>query len=265
MDIDCPRCGYVRQARDSAPASECPRCGIIYEKWRGQTVQPRVEPSRELTVDTGAESGPALLATRLLGALLFVRPQVNRWTFYGHAAVLAVLVLWGLKFIAMDMETNEIGSSPMHLVNLVFHEAGHILFMPFGTFMTILGGSLDQLLVPLVVMVAFLVKDGNAFGASVGLWWFGQSLMDLAPYINDARAQKLMLLGGVTGADMPGIHDWGNVLNALEIIRYDHAIARGADWGGTLLMLAAMAWGGYIVYREYRNIDPDYIAFEGEG
>ena len=32
--------------------------------------------------------------------------------------------------------------------NLVMHEAGHVLFMFFGEFMTILGGSLFQVLAP---------------------------------------------------------------------------------------------------------------------
>jgi hypothetical protein len=45
-----------------------------------------------------------------------------------------------------------------HLVNLPFHEAGHIIFRPFGRLMTSLGGSMMQVLVPLVCMAVFLVK-----------------------------------------------------------------------------------------------------------
>lgn len=30
---ECPKCGYVRQATDTAPDYECPRCGIVYEKF----------------------------------------------------------------------------------------------------------------------------------------------------------------------------------------------------------------------------------------
>ena len=33
-DEPCPKCGYVRQAVETVPASECPHCGIIYEKFR---------------------------------------------------------------------------------------------------------------------------------------------------------------------------------------------------------------------------------------
>lgn len=33
-------------------------------------------------------------------------------------------------------------------VDLVFHEAGHVIFGPFGEFIGILGGSLMQVLIP---------------------------------------------------------------------------------------------------------------------
>jgi len=84
---------------------------------------------------------------------------------------------------------------------LPFHEAGHILFGFFGRFIGVLGGSLMQLLVPAIVLCAFVYRR-NVFGGAVGLWWLGESCLDLAPYIDDARAGQLMLLGGVTGREV---------------------------------------------------------------
>jgi hypothetical protein len=46
----------------------------------------------------------------------------------------------------------------LHGINLIFHEAGHILFMPFGRFMKILGGSLNQILIPAIVSSYFFFK-----------------------------------------------------------------------------------------------------------
>ena len=69
--------------------------------------------------------------------------------------------------------------------------------------MTSLGGSLGQLLMPLICLIVFLIKTKDAFAVSVSLWWFGENFMDLASYINDARARKLMLLGGNTGRNAP--------------------------------------------------------------
>ena len=45
----------------------------------------------------------------------------------------------------------------------MFHEAGHILFSPFGRFMTVLGGSLTQVLVPLLCAGAFLWQTRDPF------------------------------------------------------------------------------------------------------
>jgi hypothetical protein len=178
--------------------------------------------------------------------------RVNPFFFAGRVAVYVGLVAWGVKFIVTPMETNYVGASFMHNINLPFHEAGHLIFMPFGRFMTVLGGSLGQLLMPLICLGAFLYHE-NAFGASVALWWFAESLMDLAPYINDARDLQLILLGGVTGQEVEG-HDWEFLLTNLGWLKYDHALAHAAYRSGALLMVLTFLWGGYLLYRQYRNL-----------
>ena len=112
------------------------------------------------------------------------------------------VVLQGLLYVGMliwswplSIEFGAALTSFLHGVNLVFHEAGHILLPPFGPLLTALGGSLTQIAVPLLCLVA-LARHGDRFGASVALWWTGENLLDLAPYITDARALELMLLVG---------------------------------------------------------------------
>jgi hypothetical protein len=163
--------------------------------------------------------------------------------------------VWGLYFVSLDLRTNEIGASFMHRVNLVFHEAGHVLFMPFGHFMMVLGGMLGQLLMPAIAGSVLLLKNRDPFGASVALWWLGQSVMDAAPYINDARDLQLMLLGGGTGADRPGTHDWESILLDLGLIEHERAIALAADRLGEALLLAALAWGAAVLYRQSRGLE----------
>ena len=143
----------------------------------------------------------------------------------------------------------------MHNINLVFHEAGHVLFVPFGDFMMVLGGSLGQLMMPMVVLLTFLLRYHNPFGAAVSLWWFAQSCMDLAPYIGDARRGELLLLGGVTGMEAPGFHDWRNLLSRTGMLHHDHRIASVVDIAGETLMWVALAWAAVILYRQYGNID----------
>ena len=79
-------------------------------------------------------------------------------TFYGRAAVFVGMVWWGWIFIGTPLETNYTGESFLHLINLPFHEAGHVIFIPFGRFMTILGGTLGQILMPMICLGTFLVK-----------------------------------------------------------------------------------------------------------
>jgi hypothetical protein len=48
---NCPKCGYERQPRDTAPDYECPKCGIIYSKFRtpaiaGQSLSPETTKTR---------------------------------------------------------------------------------------------------------------------------------------------------------------------------------------------------------------------------
>jgi hypothetical protein len=116
--------------------------------------------------------------------------------------------------------------------------------------MQILGGTLGQLLIPAIVGGTFIYQQ-QPYSASIGLWWLGESFMDIAPYIDDARAGQLMLLGGVTGSEVEDYHDWEGILSRLGIMPYDHALARFAFALGVVIMLSALCWGGYIIWREY--------------
>ena len=117
--------------------------------------------------------------------------------------------------------------------------------------MQILGGTLGQLLIPAIVGGTFIYQH-QPYSASIGLWWLGESLMDIAPYIDDARAGQLMLLGGVTGSEVEDYHDWEGILSRLGMMQYDHALARFAFALGVVIMLSALCWGGSILWGEYR-------------
>src|SRR5688500_11123274 len=142
----------------------------------------------------------------------------------------AVLVVLTWRFARMPLDGSDSGGF-LHLQNLVFHEAGHFIFMPFGRFMTVLGGSLLQIVIPLVCAGAFLWQEHNRFAAAVCLWWTGQNFVDLAPYISDARRLQLPLLGGRTGAEVEG-HDWEYLLTALGWVHLDEALGRTAHFVG---------------------------------
>ena len=73
--------------------------------------------------------------------------------------------------------------------------------------------------------------------------------MDIAPYIADARALQLTLIGGRTGAEVEG-HDWEYLLTALGLLQWDVVIARVAHLAGSVVMAAALAWTITLVLRQ---------------
>ena len=144
----------------------------------------------------------------------------------------------------------------LHLPNLVFHEAGHVLLMPFGRFMCVLGGSLLQVLVPLICAAAFYRQQRDRFATAICAWWAGQSLIDLAPYVADARALRLVLLGGRTGAEVEG-HDWEYLLTATGLLQWDVALGTLTHFAGSLAMTGALVWAALLVARREEDRDSD--------
>jgi hypothetical protein len=168
-----------------------------------------------------------------------------------RGVLLAVLALWTWRFAAHPLDQTIVGDSFLHLVNLVFHEAGHIIFVPFGAFMTSLGGSLLQVIVPVVCAIALLKKEDH-FGALVAGWWAGQNLVDLGPYIADARALQIVLLGGATGAEVEG-HDWEAILTSLGWLHLDRRLGVAAHAIGSVVMLACLAAAGWTAWELHRR------------
>jgi hypothetical protein len=169
---------------------------------------------------------------------------VTRWS---RIAFVAGLALWTVWFARTPISDDAMESF-LHLPDLVFHEAGHIIFSPFGRFMTVLGGSLLQLLIPVIAAVSF-VRQEQMFGAAVCAWWTGQNLVDLAPYIADARSLKLTLIGGRTGAEVEG-HDWEFILYQLGVAHHDRALGYTAHAIGILIMAGSLVYAGRAILRD---------------
>jgi hypothetical protein len=193
------------------------------------------------------------LVARLKDLIFAIEEKTNPFYFSGRVILFLGIFIWGSIFIFKPIASNYAGESFLHLINLPFHEAGHIFFSFFGRFLHVLGGSLLQVIIPAVCLVAFLMRR-EPFSASIGLWWVGQSFIDMAPYINDARAGQLVLIGGVTGQEAPDFHDWNVLLGMTGLLNYDRVIAHLAKYTGVVLILLALLWGGYSLLIQYRNI-----------
>lgn len=246
----CPKCSFDQP--DSS--AECARCGIVFEKYRADKPSGgRYYRRLPKTECADGDSGGSVIRELLFG----VNPGAGAASLIGRSLFFVLMVGWGQRFIFSSVESNYAGNSFMHLVNLPFHEAGHVIFRIFGRFMTTLGGSLMQLLIPLICLLTFLLKSRDAFGASVSLWWFGENFIDLAPYINDARRLELILIGGVTGKEVEDFHDWEFILRETGCLKLDHLLAGAARGIGSFLMVCSIFWGGYLLFRHLRSLRSD--------
>ena len=149
----------------------------------------------------------------------------NTFTKYG-AISRGLLAFWLLGIACYSAELNSAFKNsflcfiffyiPLGFLTLI-HEAGHFFLVWANTFFHFAGGSLFQWFVPMGVALRFYFK--NLF---ISTWVFtgifGISLLKSAPYIADARAEKLILLGG-------GEHDWKYMLGSLGLLQQDQNLA----------------------------------------
>ncbi len=237
--MNCPKCGHKQNDENT----ECVHCGLIFSRYKP------LDYSR--MPDRQSSSGNVPLIKRTYRYLFHTGDKTEVAFFAGRLIVFILLLIWSVKFFQSSIADNYMGKSFMHLVNLPFHEAGHLVFLPFGKVLHSLGGSLGQIIMPLVCALVLLIGTRDTFGASIALWWTGESMLDMAPYIDDARSMTLPLLGGNTGSSAPyGFHDWNFVLSELNLLRYDHLFANIAFTGGRLIMSLALLWGLALLVRQ---------------
>lgn len=253
----CPKCGYQRRDTDSAPPGECPSCGVIYEKFLARQAQ-FAAGTRIEGVYTGYAAEPSL--RQQLWADLWTLPEtVDPVVLGGQLIVWGGSVVWGLWLILHHWNSTAVLESFLHRVNLPFHEFGHLLFRPFGQWMMYLGGSLFQILLPLLIAGYFLWRQRQPFSASVCLWWCAQNFVDVAPYVGDATNMFLPLTGEWSD-DIVDVrayrHDWHNILEPLGWLPYDHRLAVLCKATGVVLMVLAWAWGAMLLRRQWERVQP---------
>lgn len=243
--MKCPKC----QVEQNDTNTTCIHCGVVFEKYFKYN-PPSKDCSTTSPTPISQQNNISIKET-----LLYPGNNVDSPSVYSRAAVLIIISIWGFSLIFSSIASNAAGSSFLHLINLPFHEAGHVIFRPFGEFMTSLGGTLGQLAIPLICFYVFLIKQHNTFASSICAWWFGENFLDIAPYINDARAGQLLLLGGNYGHSSPyGFHDWEYLLTETGLLQYDQAIAVGAHFIGSIIMISSVIWGAIIVFKQFKML-----------
>jgi hypothetical protein len=112
------------------------------------------------------------------------------------------------------------------------HELGHLVFAPFGEFLSVAGGSIAQIALPAAAALLFL-KRQDRYAIAVCGCWLAVSLGQLGVYVADARAESLDLVSfSAEGA----VHDWNYLLERMHLLRDDVQLGHFAKFVGWLVL-----------------------------
>ena len=180
--------------------------------------------------------------------LLDVPDDVPKATWLGRIALLAVVSLWGMGVVFARMTEPP---TVLHLTVILFHEAGHVFFAPFGEVLRVAGGTLGQLLVPLACAVA-LHRSGDNFGAAIAAAWLALSLVDASVYAYDAADPVLPLIGGGTGADR--FHDFVFLFERFGQLAHARGWAVSMKVVGGLVLSLSLVWAAVLLFLQSERL-----------
>lgn len=146
----------------------------------------------------------------------------------------AIVAAAGLYFLVTRRDYGFLDAA-----DLFVHEMGHLVFAMFGEPLRMAGGTLLQIIVPLLLAFGFL-KGNYRPGVQFSLFWLGQNFLNISVYAQDARAQVLPLVGGPHAR-----HDWHWMLGQLGLLPFDQAV------GFFFIGLAVAAFAAAVMAPRY--------------
>jgi hypothetical protein len=156
-----------------------------------------------------------------------------------------------LLFVLLWMAWGYLGD-PLHRsifdgLTLGFHEMGHAALSWLGVrILTVAGGTIFQMAIPLAAGAYLLYKQRDPFGAAVCVFWLGTSLFNAGIYAADARAQALPLVSPFGPVDVDS-HDWTVMLLRFGMLTKDEAIGAALRQGGIAAMFLSIAAGAWVL------------------
>jgi len=174
-----------------------------------------------------------------------VHAEARAWAAGRNWLVRAPLVLW-LAWIGVRQFGDAEYASLLGALNLGIHEAGHMVFRPFGDVMTVAGGSLLQCLAPLAAMWMFR-RQPDWFGAAFCLGWLGTNLHSVGTYMGDAEAMRLPLV--TVGSAESVTHDWRFLFERFGLLHRCETIGALTHGLAHLLMAASVAACAWLLWR----------------
>ena len=172
------------------------------------------------------------------------------FTIFNHLWLLYLVYL--IYYVSTDYQTL-IGREhepffimAMDMVDLFIHEAGHFFFSLFGQVIYFMGGSLFQVILPIVFLIVFARTSIRSM--SFSLFWIGESMVNVSIYIGDAQWKRLPLIS------RHATHDWNWLCVHLNLLDYAESIASVVNIIGILTCIAALGIGIYCIAKDMREI-----------
>src|SRR5260221_5400713 len=178
--------------------------------------------------------------------MAFLEDQLGSWKPVSRLAGIAWLCFYALFLLYAFLDRS--GFLILDYVNLLIHEGGHFFFSWFGNTIMILGGTLGELLVPLLCALYFFWQR-ETVGFTFSVFWFFENFSYIGAYMADARTASLPLVRSGDSDLEILFTQWGLLAQDQKI----GAITRTLGWLG---MLATVAWLAYRVRHAAQSNTP---------
>jgi len=162
-------------------------------------------------------------------------------------AILIFCAYFAIRPMVTDpLAPTDLATGAIKALTLAIHEAGHVIFRFAGDYICAAGGTINQLVVPILLAYSFY-RQRDYFAIAFAGAWLAFSLTDVAIYINDASAMALPLtsLGDPDKAE----HDWHYMLGVKGLLHYDTTIAAYVHGASIVVLIASLALGAWCLYR----------------
>jgi hypothetical protein len=180
--------------------------------------------------------------------MAFLEDKFGEWKPVSRGAGIAWICFYLLFLVYAIAEnagpfvTERPGFLFLDYVNLMIHEGGHFFFSWFGDTLHILGGTLGELIVPLLCAVFFFWQRETT-GVAFCFFWFFENFPYIGTYMADSRAGALPLVGSDES-------DWTILFGQWGLLPEDQRIGGTMRIIGWLGMIATVAWLGYRVHQD---------------
>lgn len=213
--VDRDALARVHQAGMSSPFAASAGGMIEHE------LDPRVHGSRLEPVRVQKPHRPGAGGTAARQPWLDAQRGIYLATIAVLAALTIALTVSGAERVVIDQIDNAL------------HRAGHSLFRSAGITLQLLGGTILQLAVPLLLILIVRWRE-LGFVALAFTWWLGESLGQVSRYVGDATTQIRPPLAGDT-------HAWAYLLSEWDLFDQAATVAQITWIASLALMLGALA------------------------